>query len=72
MMIVTQAIKNCGTITGNLTEDRTCIRDGMAAIEDFDGITGNMTFDEQGDPIKCAVIVQIQNGEFIAFDQACP
>jgi branched-chain amino acid transport system substrate-binding protein len=72
MMIVTQAIKNCGTITGNLTEDRTCIRDGMASIEDFDGITGNMTFDEQGDPIKCAVIVQIQNGEFIAFDQACP
>jgi branched-chain amino acid transport system substrate-binding protein len=72
MMIVTQAIKNCGTITGDLTEDRTCIRDGMAAIEDFDGITGNMTFDDQGDPIKCAVIVQIQNGEFIAFDQACP
>jgi branched-chain amino acid transport system substrate-binding protein len=72
MMIVTQAIKNCGSITGDLTTDRSCVRDGMANISNFEGITGNMTFDNQGDPIKCAVIVQIQNGEFIAFDSACP
>ena len=72
MMIVTQAIENCGNITGDLTTDRSCVRDGMANITNFEGITGNMTFDSQGDPIKCAVIVQIQNGEFKAFDSACP
>jgi branched-chain amino acid transport system substrate-binding protein len=72
MMIVTQAIKNCGNITGDLTTDRSCVRDGMASITNFEGITGNMTFDNQGDPIKCAVIVQIKNGEFLAFDSACP
>jgi branched-chain amino acid transport system substrate-binding protein len=72
LMIVTQAIKNCGNITGDLATDRSCVRDGMANITNFEGITGNMTFDNQGDPIKCAVIVQIQNGEFIAFDSACP
>ncbi len=72
MLLTVQALKNCGKLTGNLQQDRDCIRQGMANIKDFEGITGKMTFDEQGDPIKCAVIVQIQNGEFIAYDQACP
>lgn len=72
MRVVVQALENCGTISGDLTADRECIRGGMAAIKDFDGITGNMTFDDQGDPIKCAVIVEIKGGEFIAHSSACP
>jgi branched-chain amino acid transport system substrate-binding protein len=44
----------------------------MAEIKDFEGITGKMTFDEQGDPIKCAVIVKIVGDEFTAYDTACP
>jgi branched-chain amino acid transport system substrate-binding protein len=72
MRLVVQAMQNCGQITGNLEEDRTCIRDGMAEIKDFEGITGKMTFDEEGDPIKCAVIVKIEGGEFTAYDSACP
>jgi branched-chain amino acid transport system substrate-binding protein len=72
MLIVAQAIQNCGQITGDLAADRTCIRDGMAAIKDFEGITGRMSFDEEGDPIKCAVIVRIEEGEFVAYKSACP
>jgi branched-chain amino acid transport system substrate-binding protein len=72
MQLVVQALKNCGEISGDLAQDRTCIRDGMAEIANFEGITGNMTFDEQGDPIKCAVIVQIVNQEFQAYESACP
>jgi len=72
MRLAVQAMQNCGEITGDLAADRTCIRDGLASIKDFDGITGKMTFDEQGDPIKCAVIVEIKGGEFQAFDSACP
>lgn len=72
MRIVEQALTNCGQITGDLEADRQCVRDGMAEIENFDGITGNMTFDEQGDPIKCAVIVKIENGEFTSYESACP
>jgi branched-chain amino acid transport system substrate-binding protein len=72
MRLVEQALKNCGQITGDLVADRQCIRDGMAEINNFDGITGNMTFDEQGDPIKCAVIVKIENGEFTSYKSACP
>jgi branched-chain amino acid transport system substrate-binding protein len=72
MQLVVQALQNCGNITGNLANDRACVRDGLAAVENFAGITGEMTFDEQGDPIKCAVIVQIQDGDVAFYDSACP
>jgi branched-chain amino acid transport system substrate-binding protein len=73
MLIVQQAIQACGTITGDLDADRKCIRDAMAQIKDFDGITGKMTFTEQGDPIKCAVIVRIdEQGQFSFYKQVCP
>jgi branched-chain amino acid transport system substrate-binding protein len=45
----------------------------MANIKEFDGITGKMSFNEQGDPIKCAVIVKINDqGEFEFYKQVCP
>lgn len=72
LRLVVQAARNCGALTGDLTADRACIRAGMASIEAFDGITGTMTYDAQGDPIKCAVMVRIENGAFTAFKQACP
>jgi len=70
--ILMQAIQNCGAITGDLAQDRKCVRDALAQIKDYEGITGRMTFTEEGDPIKCAVIVQIKNGKFTFYDQACP
>lgn len=73
MLIAQQAIQDCGTITGDLAADRKCVRDALAKITDFDGITGTMTFTEDGDPIKCAVIVKISDaGEFEFYKQACP
>lgn len=72
MRLVVQALQNCGNITGNLATDRTCVRDGMASITNFDGITGEMTFAGTGDPIKCAVIVQIQGNDVVFYDSACP
>ncbi len=73
MLIVQQALQACGQITGDLKADRKCIRDAMAQIKDFDGITGKMTFTEEGDPIKCAVIVRIdEQGQFTFYKQVCP
>jgi len=73
MLIVQKAIEDCGEITGDLAKDRKCVRDALAQIKNFDGITGQMTFTEQGDPIKCAVIVRISDaGEFEFYKQACP
>ncbi len=71
--LLEQAIKDCGKLTGKLEEDRKCIRDALANIKEFNGITGKMKFNEEGDPIKCAVIVRInENHKFEFYKQACP
>ena len=68
-----QAIEDCGEITDDLDADRKCVRDALAKITNFDGITGAMTFTEEGDPIKCAVIVRISDaGEYEFYKSACP
>ena len=71
--LVQTAIQSCGKITGNVEKDRQCIRDAMAKIKEYDGITGKMTFTEDGDPIKCAVIVRISDkGEYEFYKSVCP
>jgi branched-chain amino acid transport system substrate-binding protein len=73
MGIVQRAIQDCGTITGDIKTDRKCVRDALAQIKDYNGITGKMTFTEEGDPIKCAVIVKISDaGEFEFYKSVCP
>jgi branched-chain amino acid transport system substrate-binding protein len=73
LRIVQTAIEGCGNITGNIEKDRQCVRDAMAQIKEFEGITGNMTFTEEGDPNKCAVIVRIsEKGEFEFYKSICP
>jgi branched-chain amino acid transport system substrate-binding protein len=71
--IVQKAIQSYGKITGNVEKDRKGIRDALANIKEFIGITGKMTFTEDGDPIKCAVIVKIsQKGEYEFYKSVCP
>ncbi|MCU0572018.1 MAG: ABC transporter substrate-binding protein [Syntrophobacteraceae bacterium] len=71
--LLVQAIRNAGTLTGNVDKDRQAIRDGLSQVKDFEGITGKMTFASVGDPIKCAVVVKISDqGEFEFFKQVCP
>ncbi|MBW1896637.1 MAG: ABC transporter substrate-binding protein [Deltaproteobacteria bacterium] len=73
LRIVQEAIRSCGKITGHVKTDRQCVRDAMAKIKQFDGITGKMTFTEDGDPIKCAVVVRISDkGEFEFYKSVCP
>jgi len=61
-----QAIENAQSF------ERADIRDALSQIELFEGVTGIMSFDEQGDPVKCAVIIQIVDGAFTYYDSACP
>ncbi|MBW1726638.1 MAG: ABC transporter substrate-binding protein [Deltaproteobacteria bacterium] len=73
LQIVQKAIQSYGKITGNVEKDRKGIRDALANIKEFDGITGKMTFTEDGDPIKCAVIVRIsEKGEYEFYKSVCP
>ena len=41
------------------------IRDKLAKTKNFPGASGNITFDDNGDPIKSVVIKTITNGEFV-------
>jgi branched-chain amino acid transport system substrate-binding protein len=73
LRIVQQAIEDCGKLTGDIEKDRQAVRDAMAKVKEFEGITGNMTFTEEGDPIKCAVIVKISDkGEYEFYKSVCP
>lgn len=60
MGLLAQAIKEAGKA------DRQSIRDALAKIAKFDGVTGTMQFQPgSGDPIKSAVILQIKDGKFV-------
>ena len=72
MGILLTAIQNTGGLTGDLAKDREAVKDELGKVSAFNGITGQMTFTPDGDPIKCAVIVKIVGGKFTFFDSACP
>jgi branched-chain amino acid transport system substrate-binding protein len=73
LQLAQQAIQDAGKITGRMEKDREAVRKALAQIKDFSGITGKMTFTEEGDPIKCAVIVKINDrGEYEFYKSSCP
>jgi branched-chain amino acid transport system substrate-binding protein len=60
--VLLQAIENAGV------DDPAAVKDALAAIE-FEGVAGDIKFDESGDPIKKAAISHITGGaiEFVKF-----
>jgi len=53
--------------------DRQALRDALAGISGYEGVTGNMQFKEgSGDPVKSAVILKIKDGKFVYFASAKP
>ena len=71
--IVLKAIQNGGKVDPDLKKERKIIRDNMASLANFDGITGSMKFDANHDPIKCAVIVRVtESGSFAFVESVCP
>ena len=64
--LLAQAIKEAGKL------DRQAIRDALAKIQKYEGVTGTMQFAGSGDPIKSAVILQIKDGQFAWVANAQP
>jgi branched-chain amino acid transport system substrate-binding protein len=52
--------------------DRTKVRDALATIPEFEGVTGKMKFTGTGDPVKSAVILQIKDGKFVYHASVAP
>lgn len=68
------ALKNAEDLLGNdLEKNKSILRFALSKIRNFEGVTGKMHFTYQGDPVKCAVVVQINNkGQFVFKDSICP
>jgi branched-chain amino acid transport system substrate-binding protein len=65
--LLVQAVKDAGKT------DRQAVRDALAKIPKFAGITGTMQFQPgSGDPIKSAVILQVKDGKFVWVANAQP
>ncbi len=62
----------CNAISQAGSLDRTKVRDALAQIMEYDGVTGKMAFQGKGDPIKSAVILQIKDGSFKYFANVQP
>jgi len=62
----------CAAITQAGSLDRQKVRDALAKIQEFQGVTGQMKFQGSGDPVKSAVIIQIKNGKFNYFSAVQP
>jgi branched-chain amino acid transport system substrate-binding protein len=52
--------------------DPESIRNGLATISQYEGVTGMMEYKGTGDPVKSAVILQIKNGKFTFYKLASP
>jgi branched-chain amino acid transport system substrate-binding protein len=59
-------------ITKAGARDRQKVRDALATISEFEGVTGKMKFTGTGDPTKSAVILQIKDGKFTYHDSVAP
>lgn len=54
--IMMDAIKRAGSLDG------TAIRDALAATNNFPGVTGNVTFNENRDAVKPIIMIEIKDG----------
>jgi branched-chain amino acid transport system substrate-binding protein len=73
IQILLAAIEATGGLTGDVEKDREAIKDQLAKIKEWEGVTGTMDFTPEGDPIKCAVIVEYNEEHLFEFvDWACP
>jgi branched-chain amino acid transport system substrate-binding protein len=61
-----QSLQTAGVV------DREAVRNAMATITSYEGVTGNMAFQGTGDPVKSAVVIQIVDGAFKYYQTANP
>jgi branched-chain amino acid transport system substrate-binding protein len=60
------AISQAGTL------ERQKVRDALAAVQEFEGVTGSMKFHGTGDPIKSAVIIHVTGCKFRFYSTVSP
>lgn len=70
--IALSAIQKVGQVEDDVAVMRQMVRDNIAATS-IEGVTGRISFDPEGDPVKCALMVQIgPDGGFDLYKAVCP
>ncbi len=73
LKLAQKAIEALVEFSGDIKKDRENVKKNLAEIANFEGVTGNMSFTPDGDPVKCAIIVKISDaGEFRFYKSVCP
>lgn len=73
VQVLLVAVKDTDKLTGNLIKDRSTIKDRLVQVQNFQGVSGEMSFNESGDPAKCAVMIKIgDDGIFTHHETVCP
>ena len=62
LYLIAEAVKNAGVA------DRDEIRDALAEIQDFEGVLGTMSFDEEGDIVMEPTVLVIKDNEYVVFE----
>jgi len=60
MMFVADGIKRAGTT------DTVKIKEALEATTNYNGVTGSFSIDENHNPVKAVVIVEMQNGQAVS------
>lgn len=55
--ILIEAINSAGGV------DKEAVKNALAAVKDFDGVTGSISMSEDHTPIKTVVVVKLENGQ---------
>ena len=63
--ILIQSIKDAGST------DPSLVKDAMAAIH-YEGVSGEITFDAQHDPVKKAAIMKVEGGKVVFYEFVAP
>ena len=64
--LLLQAVSQAGA------PDRQKVRDALAGVQEFEGVTGTMKFRGTGDPIKSAVIIHVKDCKFKYYSTVQP
>jgi len=64
--VLADAITRAGSTDGEK------VRDALAAVKDYDAVTGKITMNENRDAVKSAVILQVKDGQFKFLQNVSP
>ncbi len=62
--IISEVMKKCAN-----PEDATCVKDELYKVKNFPGVTGKITFDQNGDSEKEIIFKTVKNGEFVKYEE---